>query len=389
MFTGRFYNTSTFFKFYFLEKMKGSKLSRRRALQNIGIIGTGLALAPSALARSKNEKTLGIALVGLGNYATRQLAPALQQTKHCTLTGIVTGTPEKEGQWQKEYGIQKEHTYNYKTFDQMADDPAIDIVYIVLPNFMHKEYTIRALKAGKHVICEKPMGMNAQECKEMIAAAKKAGKKLQIGYRLFYEPHHLKLMEESQKPFDGRIKLIEASLAFDMARPGLWRIDKQMGGGGALMDLGIYTIQAARRAAGTLPTSVRAQGYKDDPDLYKDIFGTYVYQLGFADNTVCNSTVSFSAYSDRLHVARGNDYLELQPAFAANRITGLQSWNGQTEKLDKPEFQQSAQMDAFAMNIINNTPIQASGKEGLIDMQIVDAIKKSITENREVGINYS
>lgn len=369
--------------------MKGKKLSRRQAVQNISVIGAGLAFAPSVLKTSTDTNPLGVALVGLGNYASRQLGPALRHTKHCKLTGIVTGTPEKEEKWQKEYGIKKENTYNYQTFDRIAQSPDIDIVYIVLPNFMHKEYTIRALKAGKHVICEKPMGMDAFECKEMITAAKKAGKKLQVGYRLFYEPHHLKLMEESQKPFEGRMKLIEASLGFDMARPGLWRIDKRMGGGGALMDLGIYTIQAARRAAGELPVSVRAQGYKDDPDLYKDIFGTYVYQLRFSDNTTCNSTVSFSAYSDRFHVSRGNNYLELQPAFAANAITGLQTWNGEVEKLEIPEFQQTTQMDAFAQNIIDNTPVIASGKEGLVDMQIIDAVKKSIREQREVKIDYA
>ncbi len=371
-----------------MKKKKGS-VSRREAIKNIGLASGGLAIAPYTPSYFKKPKTkLGVALVGLGNYATRQLGPALKHTQFCELKGIVTGTPEKEGKWQNEYGLSPEHTYNYETFDKLADDPAIDIVYIVLPNFMHAEYTIRALKAGKHVICEKPMGMNAQECKDMITAAKKANKKLQIGYRLFYEPHHLKLIEESQKPFTGRLKLIEASLSFDMAREGLWRIDQKMGGGGAIMDLGVYTIQAARRAAGENPVSVIGQAYKDDPNMYKDIFGTYVYQMRFSDNTVCNSTVSFSAYSDRLHVSRGNEYLELQPAFAANAITGLQTWNQNVEKLEAAEFQQTTQMDAFAKNIFDNTPILASGEEGLIDMQIVDAIKQSVELGKEVEVNY-
>lgn len=371
-------------------KKNTTESSRRNAIKNIGLAGGSLVLLPysNIFPLQQEDKKLGLALVGLGNYATRQLGPALRHTAYCELRGIVTGTPEKELKWQNEYDIQKEHTYNYQTFDKIADDPAIDIVYIVLPNFMHAEYTIRALKAGKHVICEKPMGMNAQECKQMIAAAKAANRKLQIGYRLFYEPHHLKLMEESQKPFEGRMKLIEASLSFDMARKGLWRIDKKMGGGGALMDLGIYTIQAARRAAGHNPVSVYAQGYVDDPEMYKDIYGTYVFQMRFNDNTVCNSTVSFSAYSDRLHVSRGNDYLELQPAFAANRITGLSTWNESKETLEHAEFQQTVQMDAFAQNIFQNTAILASGEEGLIDMQIIDAIKKSIETGTWVTVDY-
>ena len=369
--------------------MEIQSISRRKALKQIGLIGGGLSLLPlNAQCHPPENKKLGVALVGLGSYATRQLAPALLQCQHCELKGLVTGTPEKAVKWQEEYGISPKHCYNYETFDQIAQDGAIDIIYIVLPNFMHKEYTIRALQAGKHVICEKPMGMNADECREMIAAAKRVERKLQVGYRLFYEPHHLKLMEESQKPFTGRMKLIEASLSFDMAREGLWRIDKRMGGGGALMDLGVYTIQAARRAAGQLPLSVFGRGFKDDPKLYKDIFGTYVFQMRFQDNTFCNSTVSFSAYSDRLHVSRGNEYLELQPAFAANQVTGLSTWNGSVETLEHAEFQQTTQMDAFALNIQHNTPVVASGEEGLIDMAIIDAIKLSIESGKEVEIVY-
>jgi predicted dehydrogenase len=368
---------------------KTDTYSRRTTIKNMALTGGGLALLPlvSAFKQPENRQ-LGIALVGLGNYATKQLAPALQLTQHCKLQAIVTGTPEKATKWQSDYDISPQHTYNYKNFDNIKDDSSIDIVYIVLPNSMHKEYTIRALDAGKHVICEKPMGMDAEECKAMIAAAKRNNRMLQVGYRLFYEPHHLKLMKESQKPVEKGIKIIESSLGFQMARPGLWRIDKKMGGGGALMDLGIYTIQAARRAAGHNPVSVTAQAYKDDPILYKEIYGTYTFQLYFKDNTVCNSMVSFSGYSDRFHVSRANDYLELQPAFAANRITGLTTWNDQKETLDVNKFQQTTQMDAFAENILDKTPILASGEEGLIDMQIVDAIKKAIDSKGKEEVQY-
>jgi len=232
------------------------------------------------------------------------------------------------------------------------------------------------------------MGMDAAECEAMIAAARANNRLLQVGYRLFYDPYHLKLMEASQKPIEKGIRIIESSLGFQMARPGLWRIDKEMGGGGAIMDLGIYTIQAARRAVGHNPISVTAQAFKDDPALYKDIYGTYVYQLHFNDNTVCNSMVSFSGYSDRFHVARGNEYLELQPAFAANKVTGLMTWNDHKETLTVPEFQQTKQMDAFAKNILDKTPVIASGEEGLIDLQIIDAIKLAIASGKKEKIRY-
>ncbi len=362
--------------------------SRRQAVKSLAILGSAAALSPTLLACAKTEdKKLGIALVGLGNYATLQLGSALRKTEYCELRGIVTGTPVKATKWQKDYGILPKHTYDYANFDRLKDDPDIDIVYIVLPNFMHAEYTIRALEMGKHVICEKPMGMDAAECKAMIAAAKKAKRLLQIGYRLFYEPHHLEMMQWAQTPHEGRIKLIETSLGFDMARPGLWRIDKRMGGGGALMDLGPYTIQAARRAAGQCPISVRAQGFVDDPALYKDIYGTYTWQMRFPANALCNSTVSFSAYVDKYHVSKGNDFLEMRPAFAANSKLTFRNWEG-TRNLNSAEFQQTTQMDAFARNILDGTPVLASGEEGLIDMQIIGAIKEAIESGKEVAIGY-
>ena len=122
-----------------------------------------------------SNKKLGVALVGLGTYAAGQLAPALQQTVHCYLAGIVTGTPSKAAAWKEKYNIPDKNIYSYDNFDTIKDNPDIDIVYVVLPNSMHAAYTIRAAQAGKHVICEKPMALTVADCDAMIAACKKAG----------------------------------------------------------------------------------------------------------------------------------------------------------------------------------------------------------------------
>ena len=173
-----------------MDEKRALTMKRRTAIKQLGALSAAASLPIGLLGQHQQQKKLGIALAGLGNYASRQLGPALQHTQYCELKGIVTGTAAKEMQWQKQYGISKANTYNYKNFDSIKNNDEIDIIYIVLPNFMHAEYTIRALEAGKHVICEKPMGLNAQECKTMLKAQKKAGKLLQIGYRLYYEPTH-------------------------------------------------------------------------------------------------------------------------------------------------------------------------------------------------------
>src|SRR5690606_18797650 len=161
--------------------------SRRTFLKNLTqLTAAGLILpsVPIIGSCADSQKKLGVALVGLGNYSTVMLGPALKETTHCQLAGIVTGTPSKADKWSKEYNLPKKNIYSYDNFDTIADNKDIDIVYIVLPNSMHAEYTIRALQAGKHVICEKPMALNATEARQMVEAARKANRKLSIGYRM-------------------------------------------------------------------------------------------------------------------------------------------------------------------------------------------------------------
>ena len=175
--------------------------TRRRFLRQAAEMGIGAsALALSFSINSiyacdpQEDRPLGIALVGLGNYSANKLAPALQETRFCRLAGIVTGTPAKAEEWSRKYDIPKGNIYTYDTYDDIAGNPDIDIVYVVLPNGMHAEYSIRGAEAGKHVICEKPMANTVEECRQMIGACKAAGVKLQIGYRCQYDPHHREIM---------------------------------------------------------------------------------------------------------------------------------------------------------------------------------------------------
>src|SRR5690606_36642431 len=131
---------------------------------------------------------------GLGKYSEGQLGPALLETTDCYLAGIVTGSPEKAAKWQKKYSIPDENVYSYDNFDSISENESIDIVYIVLPNSMHEEYVIRAARAGKHVICEKPLGLTPQECQNMIDACAAAGKQLSLGYRLHFDPYNQEMM---------------------------------------------------------------------------------------------------------------------------------------------------------------------------------------------------
>ena len=169
-------------------------VSRRKLLRTLSLGSAALMLSPQqtlagcAPAVNRQKRGLGVALVGLGYYSTDLLAPALQQTQHCHLAGIVTGSPDKAARWQKQYHIPDGNVYDYKNFDSIASNPAIDVVYVVLPTSMHREFVVRAAAAGKHVWCEKPMAVSEKECREMIDACARAKKTLANGYRLQHEP---------------------------------------------------------------------------------------------------------------------------------------------------------------------------------------------------------
>ncbi len=329
---------------------------------------------------SKKGK-LGIALVGLGYYSTDLLAPGLQQTENCYLAGIVTGTPEKEKIWSEKYGIPQKNIYNYETFDEIADNKDIDVVYVVLPNSMHKEYVIRAAKAGKHVFCEKPMALNADECREMIAACRNAGVSLSIGYRLLYEPYTQQIERFAREETYGKIRFIYAADGFYMGRPtNHWKI-KAAYGGGAMMDMGVYALQAARYSTGMEPVAVSAQQINLDPEHISEVDETTTFQLEFPNKTFAHCMTTFAGNTNCLKINAEKGEYGLEPF---QSYGGLHGFLPGGKKFDFQEkHQQAHQMDEMCKAIMEGRPLLTPGEEGLRDMIIVDAIKASIKQDKK------
>jgi predicted dehydrogenase len=331
----------------------------------------------------KNKGKLGIALVGLGSYSSEQLAPALQETEHCYLAGIVTGTPKKADEWTKKYNIPDENVYDYQNFDSIKDNPAIDIIYVVLPNSMHAEYVIRAAKAGKHVICEKPMAITVEDCDRMIGACKEAGKMLSIGYRLHFEPHHLEMMRiGKEKPF-GNIKKITADDG--LADVKGWRLDKSLAGGGPLMDVGIYCVQGCRYTTGMEPIAVHAQeGPKKDKQKFATIEESLTWQMEFPDGITAECRTSYSEGMSLLRADTESGWAELSPAYHYNGNKGKTSKG----EMDFPEVnQQAKQMDDFALAIKENRPTPVPGEMGKQDVKILHAIYKAMETGQRIELD--
>ncbi|WP_139920441.1 Gfo/Idh/MocA family protein [Hymenobacter sp. DG01] len=344
-----------------------------------------ISYGPASREALQSGKQLGVALVGLGKYSTGQLAPALQKTKLCKLAGIVTGSPEKAARWKQQYNLPDKNIYDYKTFDRIVDNPDVDIVYVVLPVGMHAEYVERAARAGKHVICEKPMAPTAEECRRMISAMQKAGKKFSIGYRLHFEPHHQEMMRLGQQQTLGPIKRLVADNGFRFNNDTPWRVDKELAGGGPLMDMGIYCVQGVIYTKGQLPTSVTAK-LTPNPDpkgLFKEVEAGVNWQMQFADGSVADCRTSYAEnLNSRLRAETAKGFLELQPAFGYGGIQGSTS-QGPMNIENVP--QQARQMDDFADCILNNKPTRVPGEMGLRDVQLLQAIYRAAATGQKVS----
>ncbi|CAM3877803.1 Gfo/Idh/MocA family protein [Mucilaginibacter galii] len=360
--------------------MKNDEYVSRRGFIRTAAIGAGaltLSTWLPAYAQTKPGKKLGIALVGLGGYSSGQLAPALQQAQHCYLAGIVTGTPAKATEWAQKYNIPQKNIYNYENFDSIKNNPDIDIVYVVLPVSMHKEYTIRAAQAGKHVICEKPMALNVADCQEMINACKKANRMLSIGYRLHFDPYHQEVMRLGQKQVLGALTAFEAANGFKWGNGNFdaWRLKKAMAGGGGLMDMGVYTIQAARYTTGKEPIAVTARQEKLRPDVFKEVDETVYFELEFPDGLKAKCQSSYNNNWSSLKATTQKGSFGLDPGFPYNGIKG-QSTLGPISY--PPMNQQAAQMDDFAQCVNSGKATRVPGEEGLKDMKVVEAIYRSL-----------
>jgi predicted dehydrogenase len=366
--------------------MKPSSFTRRDFLRASTLAAASVPfISPWTSRAAEPDKKLGFALVGLGSLSTHQIAPALLKTKYCRLAGIVTGTPAKADRWKRQYNIPDKNIYNYDTMDQMADNPDIDVVYVVTPNALHADGTIKAAKAGKHVLCEKPMEVSVAKCEQMIAACKQAGRQLAIGYRLHFEPNNLECVRLARSKMWGDLKMIDANFGFLIGDPTQWRLKKDLSGGGCLMDVGIYALQAARYLSGEEPLTVSAASSVTDPVKFKDIEESITWQLKFPSGVIarCSSTYGFSGM-DNFTAYAEQGWWQLEPAYIYGGIQGRRS-DGMEIALDNID-QFAAEMDDFANCILTHQPTRVPGEEGLRDIKIMMAIYDSARTGQTINL---
>ena len=378
--------------------------TRRRFLRQATAAAAGTLFVPTLIGCGSSQKgtteeasaktaptgaagrKLGVAILGLGGYADGQIAPALRLTQHCELRGLITGSPEKLPEWRRKYGVAEEHCYTYDTMAEIANDDAIDVVYVITPTSTHKDFSVRAARAGKHVWCEKPMAMTTQECQDIIDACDAAGVQLTIGYRMLHEPNTQQFIQVAKAKTYGAIRSArsDAGYAGNPAGPpaDYWRGQRSMGGG-ALYDMGVYTVNGLRYGTQLIPEAViaatqRRQDRPDGADL------TTEYTLRFPGGFEARGRTSVVEKYNVLHVEAERGWYEMEPMQPYQGVEGKTS-DGKVFGPPVPN-QQSIQMDNDALAIINGTAPLAPGREGLIDVAIIRAIIESAEGGREVKV---
>jgi glucose-fructose oxidoreductase len=336
----------------------------------------GLA-AEVAEATSGGERKLGVALMGLGLYARGELGPALRRTRLCRFAGVVTGSREKGVSWSRKYGFPERNIWNYDSIHELAGNPDIDAVYVVTPNGLHAEHAIRVAEAGKHVICEKPMANSVADCEAMIAACRKASVKLSIGYRLRFDPNHAELDRLARERDFGALSRLSGEYSWTF-RDRAWRVEKTLSGGGPLMDVGIYVIQAACRAALAQPVSVTARELpKTRPELFNEVEETIEWTMQFPGGVTCEASSSYNRNGDFFRAEGAGGWIQLGPAYGYRGIRTLTSRG----LLAFPQVpQQSLAMDDFAACIATGRESPVPGSLGRDHMAVIEAIYKSAAE---------
>jgi predicted dehydrogenase len=359
--------------------------TRRDFIAQSALLTGALAANPILTLAQANKKKLGWALCGLGGLSENQIAPALQKAAFSRLAGVITDTPSKASKWKSKYGLKDSDIFTYDTMHKLADNPDIDVIYIVTPNALHADQAAAAFKAGKHVFCEKPMEISVERCEKMINDATAANRKLAVAYRCQYDPNNLECIRIARAREFGDIKIVEATFNVSIGAPGQWRLKRALSGGGALMDVGIYALQAARYLTGEEPIEVTALEGKTKPQKYAEVDESMIWQMRFPGGAIANCSSSYeTALGTHFRVYAEKGWFGLDPAFLYSGNRGMRS--------DRKEINLPAddlfklEMDDFSRCILENRESKVSGEEGLRDVRVMIAIYEAARTGRSVKL---
>jgi predicted dehydrogenase len=327
---------------------------------------------------------VGFAIVALGRLSVEEILPAFAQTKKCKLSALVSGSPGKLEVLGSQYGLPKSSLYSYDNLERLKENEEVRVVYIVLPNSLHKKFVLRTAAIKKHILCEKPMATTSADAQSMVDACAAASVKLMIAYRCRYQPHHLEIIKRAQSGAFGPVRLIEAINAQNQGDPDQWRLRKAIAGGGSLPDVGIYCLNAARAVTGEEPIEIEAQlsSPPNDP-RFREVEETVSWLMRFPSGALASLSASYGVHrASRLAVHMDAGSLVLDHAFPYNgqKLSMTKAEDGvdtetQLEIAHKDHF--ALEMDHMADCVLNDTSPKTPGEEGVRDIRLMETIYRA------------
>jgi predicted dehydrogenase len=339
------------------------------------------------------DARIGFAILGLGRLATEEIMPAFGRVKHAKLVAFISGSPEKARVLAAQYGLPDSKIYGYDEFDRIRDDQSIQAIYVVTPNALHHEHVLKAAAAGKHVLCEKPMSVTSAEADDMVRACAQANRKLMIAYRMQYEPHAHEIVRMVRSGEVGNIKAITAFNGQNMGDPAQWRLRKVLAGGGAMYDIGIYCLNAARFTLGEEPIELNARIYTTPGDpRFKEVEESVYWTMLFPSGVMATCSTSYAMHNTKIFSVQSDiALLNLEQAYSYGGLRLYEdrsiSGKGVLAELrigDTDHF--AAELDHLALCIRNDVKPRTPGEEGLQDMKLIEAIYQSAATGQTVKL---
>jgi len=359
------------------------------------IAGAGIAAQLASPLRAQGPTgqngtgKVGYCIVGLGRISMGEFMPGVLQSPNSHITALVSGHRDKALRVAAQYGVPTSSIYSYEEYDKIRDNPAIDAVYIALPNSMHAEYTIRAAKAGKHVLSEKPMATSVEDCKKMIQACRDANKKLMIAYRCQYEATNLRAVQLIREGKLGKVQSIEAAFGFNIGH-NEWRTNRKLSGGGPMVDVGIYCLNATRYLTGEEPTDLRGYSSVIDHDgRFNDVEESLSWSMKFPSGILANCETTYGAGMNGFFRVYGSDgNINVDPAFNYNGLRLRAQYGGfrNGARIDEPNtsrgpYQFTNEANHFSDCVLNNKTPKTPGEEGLRDMALITRLYSTCGEH--------
>ncbi|WP_225408879.1 Gfo/Idh/MocA family protein [Stigmatella hybrida] len=340
------------------------------------------------------EQQLGWAVVGLGHYAQQYVLPALGRARRSKLVALVSGNAEKARTVAARHGVKASSLYTYETLSRLSKDRDVSVVYIVTPNSSHAELTVKALEAGKHVMCEKPMANSSAECQRMIDAAKAAGRKLMIAYRAHWEPHNVRAREMLQAGELGKVWFASS----DHHRPlkpsqprDQWRAKKAIAGGGSLVDIGIYSLNGLQWLLGESPNAVSASMFSPPGDpRFAEIENVFTAELVFPSGARATISSGYTADKKRIDLWGDKQVATLDPATAYqdNRLVVGNAGKSEEVLTSQSSAEQfTGEIDHLSQVIAEGGEVRTPGEMGLRDIRLIEALYRAAGTKRWIELN--